>query len=154
MNKKDVKEIKDLEQYYSKARKIKFSEELEKKYENLSLFKIFYLFLHKKNETYYVRGKLQCKAYKYRSMDELFVICKYYFPEITIKEILQKVIDLSIYFKNKDILIPIMLYCPDIRKLNFRGPSFYYDNYSNRSLKTNNNFDNLPYSAKVLDILK
>lgn len=154
MNKKDVKEIKDLEQYYSKVRKIKFSEEIEEKYKNLSLFKIFYLLTMEKEETYFVRGKLQCKKFKMRSLDDLFAICKYYFPKKTIKQVLSSFIKMSSHFSRKDTLVPILLYCPDIRKINFRGPGFYAENYFNKNLRTQNNFENIADGSKVIDIIR
>lgn len=104
MRKKDVRTIKDLENYYNKVRKIKFTDEivvekLEDIFEKIS-----------KYNTFYVRGGHQCSSYRNRSIDDIIRMSKFYFPKLKAKKIIESYLEFK---KGKKI---ITFKCPHIRK--------------------------------------
>ena len=79
MRKSDVNNLEQLELYYNKARKIKFN----KDYKIKSIDDIRQLFFCDCKKTVYTRNGHHCDNNKYRSFNDFFLICKYYFPEKT-----------------------------------------------------------------------
>lgn len=118
----------DIEQYYSHCRKIKFAD--EHKPENLrQVFEI--MNTGRISKTFGTRGGAHCSAFRSRSIDDYIALSKYYFPDLTVKEILKEMlVTLTLpnetYFKtenldpvrNKNIKYTAR-YCPTIRKDNF-----------------------------------
>lgn len=119
MNKSQVKTKEDLEEYYSKVRKIRFKEE-DLKFNSIK--ELFNRYVRRDiNDTYYKKGSQHCHAGKNRSIDDFLVIAKNYFPNLTIKEILLEIKD----FQNEKVDIgygiiyhPFLSYCHNIRKNN------------------------------------
>src|SRR3970282_374180 len=113
MTKKDVTTIKDLEIYYNKIRKIRFKDDVIIK----SIEDILYYTIDLKQdpiETYFVRGGLQCDYDRYRSLDDIIKLSKFYFPKSRIKDILFEIIK---YEAGRTNGAGFMYnYCPDIRK--------------------------------------
>ena len=125
MNKKEVITKEDLEKYYNECRKIKFKNEDKENYKSLlSIFKN----IHDPNyslATTYTRGGHHCYSCKIRSIDDYINLCKYYFPNSTLKEICTTIVE---YVKNhKKEYPPFRLYyCPNIRKTNLHN-NYYFD---------------------------
>ena len=121
MNKKQVKTKEDLEEYYNKCRKIKFVEGTIKPKNTLQVIKRVLGYEGDSEKTVFTRGGHNCYSNKYRSLDDVIKIVKYYYPKKKIKDIIksilkyQKTFDYKFYFG----------YCPNIRKTNFRGISHY-----------------------------
>lgn len=119
MNKSQVKTKEDLEEYYSKVRKIRFKEE-DLKFNSVK--QLFARYVKRdSNDTYYKKGSQHCYAGKNRSIDDFIVIAKNYFPNLTVKEILLEIKD----FQNEKVDIgygtfnhPFLSYCHTIRKNN------------------------------------
>lgn len=104
MRKKDVKTIKDLENYYKKVRKIRFADGIIVK----SLEDIFEIV--SSCDTYYVRGRHQCSKYRNRSIDDIIRLSKFYFPKLKAKEVIKSYLEFK---KGKEI---VTFRCPHIRK--------------------------------------
>ena len=129
MKKNEVKTKEDLEEYYNKCRKIKFAEGTIKPKNTLQVIKRILDYEDSSERTVFTRGGHNCYHNKYRSLDDVIKIVKYYYPKKKIKDIIktilkyQKTSDYDFYFG----------WCPNIRKTNFRGVSFYSkfgdDNY-------------------------
>src|SRR5690606_5500667 len=112
MNKKDVIAKEDLEEYYNRCRKIKFKNEDEENYNSLiSIFENIYDSDFSLATTY-TKGGHHCYQGKIRSIDDYIKLCKYYFPDSTLKEICNTMIE---YVKNyKKENPPFRLfYCPN-----------------------------------------
>lgn len=133
MNKKQVETLKDLELYYNKCRKIKLIYN-----EPIPIQQVIDEVIRKKYETYFVKGIEQCRIGCYRSLDDLFKVCKYYYPEISLSDIIKEIIiysdDYSKDQEGYDKLFLEFCYCPNIRKDNFRGFTRYSwdDNFNKR----------------------
>ena len=123
MRKQDVKDISQLEEYYSKSRKIKFQE----KDKNDKLIKIITVndiiekLLVEQECTLYVKNSVHCVTYRSRSFNDYFIICKYYFPKLTVKDCAK-----ALYLYEESIKQSIeklfnVRYCPNIRKTNTTG---------------------------------
>lgn len=103
---------------------IKFKENIKiKKIED-----VFNNLFNESKETYYLTNQKHCSANKGRSYYDAFLLCKYYFPEITFKEMYLKLYDLiekqnpnhkksSYYWHNK----PGFFTCPTIGRARFIG---------------------------------
>ena len=128
MNKSQVKTKEDLEEYYSKVRKIRFKEE-DLKFNSIK--ELFARYVKRdSNDTYYKKGSQHCYAGRNRSIDDFIVIAKNYFPNLTVKEILLEIKD----FQNEKVDIgygtfnyAYLGYCHNIRKNNI----FYANMLSN-----------------------
>jgi len=75
------------------------------------------------NNTYHLDKSIQCSSYKRRSSEDLYKICKAYYPDLTYYTLLKT---LHILVNNKKIR---MLFCPGINKYvyyRFRGDSNTY----------------------------
>ena len=131
MRKQDVTNKEQLEEYYNKCRKIKFSEEKDKP---KSIEEIFYRLNGDRESTFYTRGGNHCIQKnnsfwfkKMRSLDDFIILCKYYFPEITVKEILQFVENYYMNCTKNSAMAFKFSYCSNIRKSNFWGKTYYYN---------------------------
>lgn len=157
MNKKDVVDKTTLEQYYSKARKIKFND-ANFKPENIK--DIFYrlISLKEDNSTVYSKNGFHCYSGRNRSIDDFIKLCKNYFPNVSVKEILKTLenhlndeIDEGIsYHKYR-----IVAYCPNIKKNNFWRSS--YTSSKNVEYFKNISFNNngfLNTQLKIKDIIE
>jgi len=119
MNKSQVKTKEDLEEYYSKVRKIRFKEE-DLKFNSIK--ELFNRYVRRDvNDTYYKKGTQHCSTGRNRSIDDFIVIAKNYFPNLTVKEILLEIKD----FQNEKVNIgygtfsyAYLGYCHNIRKNN------------------------------------
>jgi hypothetical protein len=125
MNKSQVKTKEDLELYYSKVRKIRFKEE-DLKFNSIE--ELFKRFVRRDiNDTYYKKGSLHCNMLKQRSIDDFIVIAKYYFPDITVKNILSELLTFletphNIGYDNMSYAY--ISYCSVIRKNNLWYSAF------------------------------
>lgn len=118
MRKRDVKTIKDLEKYYKKVRKIKFTDEI-----TIKRLKDIFEQIATCN-TYYVRGSFQCSYYRNRSIDDIIRLSKFYFPKLKVKKIIESYLEFK---KDRKIVI---FRCPNIRKfvaLKVYEPRYYSD---------------------------
>jgi len=61
--------------------------------------------------TYFSNGKMQCAAYKHRSIEDLLLLIAHYFPEETENNCL-----LAIFAYVEPLEAKIILHCPDIHK--------------------------------------
>lgn len=127
MRKIDVITKEDLETYYNKCRKIKFKNNVKIK----SYYDICKNILIKDNslETVYIRNGHHCDKNKYRSLNDVIIIFKHYFPKITICKIFNEIFKYEdhIYDNYKKYLA--FGYCSNIRKSNFQGYSLYESFY-------------------------
>jgi hypothetical protein len=153
MKKADVRDIESLEEYYGKARKIRFAED----YPVNSLDDIYKGLWRteagcNRMDTYFMRGAMHCEHNRLRSIDDFLRLAKKYFPELTLKEAFS-------YLKSKqdDLekrkLRQTLSYCPNIRKYNYKG--LIHSNYS-RGIETYNLWDlnhNLSRNLRVSDLL-
>ena len=137
MRKKDVLKVEQVEEYYNQARKIKFADDITIR--NVKQIKRF-LF---NNEDYfpstvYTKGGKHCIEGKYRSFDDYFLLCKYYFPKLTIKYFCQVLIKDEEFQAKKNGMNIYARYCPDIRKTNSGGlyPSSW-EHYSHSRIHEN-----------------
>jgi len=117
MKKTDVITKEDIELYYKKCRKIRFNSTTTHTVEQI-LSRLIYINESYPSATVYSRGGFHCDAEKYRSLDDIIKVVKYYHPELTVKQIL---IDISKY-KDGDLYFR---YCPSIKKYNFAGRAHY-----------------------------
>lgn len=154
MKKADVKDIQSLEEYYSKTRKIKFSDEVQiNSMDDIynKLFMVQYGSRDGQEPTYFMRGSLHCETRRHRSIDDFIKLCKKYFPETTLKDVFtflkekQDTLD-------KEGMRQALSYCSHIRKYNFKGltSSKYAQGIENYYLNDLN--DNLP-AMKVSELL-
>lgn len=149
MNKKDVKNAIDLEEYYNKVRKIKFRDDveitsIEDIYNNLFGYKGGSNFNQK--DTVYKNGAIHCSVKWYgrnRSFDDFFNLCKSYFPKITLKEISLFLIDKekTLAENGKKLCIN---YCSVIRKYNLWDAT----SYSNPDIK---HMEELPINQEFVN---
>lgn len=161
MNKKEVTSAELMETYYSKCRKIKFEDgeiiinDFEDVYKYL--FGQYGIMSPKpidypiSQPTVYNKGGYQCDSGKYRSIDDFIKICKYYFPEKTVKNCLEFLISKFDYIQSQNVSINFG-YCPNIRKWNIRGVYHYYLPYIHhiRDYNLQDIFPNLNLIVKKL----
>lgn len=117
MNKRDIKTKEDVEHYYNKVRKIRFYDTII--IENLK--DIYDYLVNQKLDTYYVRGKLHCEQGRYRSLDDLLKLYKYYFRDKTISDFKKEYEQLIEDYKDVYHFIKNISWCPNIRKVNFQS---------------------------------
>ena len=129
MNKKQVKTKEDLEEYYNKCRKIKFAEETEEPKNALQVIKRLLNYEGDSERTVFTRGGHNCDPYKYRSLDDVIKIVKYYYPKKKIKDIIKTILKYQSSFEDGFYFG----YCPNIRKDNFRGSGFYGATFGNKT---------------------
>ena len=149
MNKSQVKNLEDLENYYSKVRKIRFREK-ELKFNSLEELFVRYVDATK-NDTYFKRGSLHCDNFKGRSIDDFLVIAKNYFPDMTVKEILKELN--TIFIKPVGEHTLYIGYCSTIRKNNIwktRGTSTWYQKTLNDVRFNYNGFTNCELTIKEI----
>ena len=115
----DIKNDNDIEEYYNKCRKIKFNDN-DKINTRLDIIK--YLSENKKN-TYYVRNSLHCYSYKWRSVSDYVILCKYYFPKFSVKNNIKFLF--NFICKEGNHIRPRMNYCGNIGKTNFQSNVSY-----------------------------
>lgn len=135
MKKVDVKSIKDLEKYFKNKPSIK----LEKNYTRKPMRKTLYKAIMGDNRPKTIRpkqGTVQCKRNKYRSIYDLILLIRYYYPEDSIVTILKGVV--NEYNNKKTTFHKSMAWCPNVQRSNFRGPApaslclriFYLDSFA------------------------
>lgn len=122
MNKQQVHSLEKLELYYNKCRKIKLIHN-----EPIPIQQIIDEVIRIKFQTYFIKGTEQCRTGCYRSLDDLFKVCKYYYPEMSLSDIMKEIVIYALEFSKSedDKLFLQFCYCPTIRKDNFRGLSRY-----------------------------
>lgn len=133
MNKRDVRTKEDIELYYKKCRKIRL-----KNITPLSLEEIIKVMIapHKDAETVYSRGGAHCNGYRYRSLEDIIKVCKFYFRDATVKDVYNTI--LKCESKLKSPYVYRFRWCPDIKRDNFAGASAYVstNNRIGRTYKT------------------
>lgn len=152
MNKKQVKNPEDLEEYYSKARRIYFKDKVPKDLEELFIT----LNTRTESETVFSKGGLHCSKSRARSIDDFLNISKSYFPELTVKEILIQLKDLAKLNVSNGMYSKVdIIFCPHIRKNNFIATPWANGNIdetlSNLHL-SNSGFPNADF--KVKDVIQ
>lgn len=131
MNKKDVITKEDLEKYYSKCRKIKFNDSSFKPKTIKEILIKLNLKRNEKSDTLYIKNKFHCSSNRHRSINDLIILCKYYLPNITVKEILNTIQEnLNIEIEENNIYEKKInfSYCSVIKKHNFRLSSTHWNN--------------------------
>ena len=158
MNKKDVTDLEELEEYYDTCRKIKFHKDTEIP---KSIDEIFKRLVEEYESTFYIRdgnhciqNKTQWRRGKFRSVDDLIIICKYYLQSDII-DILKYIENYYIKGKENKLRLHNFSYCGNIRKNNFWSKTYYFyiNNFYNMRF-TNNGFINFPYNISVKNILE
>lgn len=133
MKKSEVKTKEDLENYYNTCRKIKFRKDTEVPKSIKSILKRILDYQDGNSEaTVFSKEGHHCDKNKNRSLDDIIRLCKYYFPNHTIKQIIKSILKYQKTF-NHDFYFG---YCPDIKKTNFRGFTDYgcsFGKYNHRS---------------------
>ena len=125
MNKQDVISSEDLELYYNKCRKVKLIHN-----DSLPIQTILDEVITQKHPTYFKTGTKQCGVGHYRSLDDVLKVCKYYYPEMSLSNIMKEIVIYAnkfsdIKINDRDRLFLQFCYCPNIRKDNFRGLTRY-----------------------------
>jgi hypothetical protein len=138
MNKSQVENLEDLENYYSKVRKIRFKEE-DLKFNSIE--ELFQRYVDaNKNDTYFKKGSPHCSPGRGRSIDDFLVIAKTYFPDVTIQEVLKQLKDIIPKPLSNNIFVYVS-YCHTIRKNNLwktRAVSnWFLNSFSNMNFKMN-----------------
>lgn len=125
--KKNVKSLEDVEKWLANERKIRF---IFTKQENPkpTFDEIFEILIKEHDDTYRVRGGYHCGPGKDRSLQDLILITKYYYPEWSYIDIMSKVCNYYISQQKEEALFPTLGYCPDIDKYNFRISYYLEDN--------------------------
>jgi hypothetical protein len=136
MNKKQVETKEDIENYYSSNRKFKFKDD----YQPESVKDIITKMLSKDSETVFLKGGYHCSRNRRRSMDDIITISKYYFPNFTVKEILNEFRN-NLNTEHEGLYkYRTVSYCGVIKKNNFyQSP---YKESSNEKLFEEINFRN------------
>lgn len=151
MNKSNVKNLQELEEYYSTNRKFRFKNNF--KPENI---KDVFIKLndYENNATEGVRKGYHCNNKKLRSIDDLITICKYYFPKKSVKEILTEVkehLNLPVKGENGKTDHVLIGYCGNIKKHNFWHSVYLSNDNNNKYLNVKfnrNGFGNLHLTIK------
>lgn len=132
MNKNEVRTVKDLEEYYSNCRKIKFKDYIPETLEDT------FHAISAGESTTFTKGGYQCKSNRARSIDDCIKIAKFYFPEKSVKEIVTMInnnlnLENYILVKNNSQYKYVRLgYCSTIRKSNlFKTPYPTRKEYNN-----------------------
>lgn len=125
--KQKVFNLKQLEEYYSNCKKIRLATD-----KKLTVEEIYDNLIMDRNSTYYSRLGNHCKPNKMRSLDDFIKVCKFYNSELTVKEIIQKLINYEKHRIKHNKLIKWLAYCPDIKKLNFRLSNLSENNYKQK----------------------
>ena len=139
----EIKTYEDLEYYFNKRRKIRFKDTVEIKTKNDVLNNTY------NNDcslaTYYVKGKKHCLPKRARSIVDILMLLKYYFPESTLKENFDFIEE---YNKNKIGGI-YTYFCPNIGKHNFHGGAYYHDKNRYNNFNEIRLFNNLTVDKKM-----
>lgn len=137
MNKKQVITKENVEEYYSKVRKIRFKDDL--KFSTLK--ELFSTYINvEDNVTYYKKGSVHCYSGRHRSIDDFINIAKNYFPELKVSQIIKELNDLIpiTFYKTS---VSYVGYCSTIRKNNLfytsLTPSWSVDRLMNCLFKDN-----------------
>ena len=137
MTKANVESIKDLEKFFKNRASIK----LEKNYTRKPMRKTLYKAMMGDQRPKTMRpkqGTVQCPRNKYRSVYDLILLIRYYYPKDTIITILKGVIN---QYKDKNVPFhKSIAWCPNVKKSNFRGPAprkycldrFYEDSFQSQ----------------------
>lgn len=121
MRKKDVNNVTQLDTYYNEARKIKFADDVEVG----SVRDIKKLLFEIELPTFYTRNGHHCEKGRYRSFNDYYLLCKYYFPHETMKYFTQVLVNDEKYNLEKKNSMIYLRYCPNIRKHNSGGRHSY-----------------------------
>jgi len=128
----NIEKYEDLEIYFKKRRKIKFSDDVKIESRKDVLLKTYDPYTS--FPTFYVKGSLHCDARKARSISDILLLLNYYFPDFTLRENFQYIQKFATEIPPyNDIKI---FYCRNIRKHNFHGGAYYFD-YGRKFLKEN-----------------
>ena len=118
MRKTDVRTEADINQYLTGARKIKFLSDRVVS-EQPTLREIFTALITNEPATCYMRGGEHCPQGRYRSLYDFTLLAKKYVPEATLKDVLFLLFDY--YSTPNGRNVRRLLYCPTVRRYNFRG---------------------------------
>ena len=113
MRRRDVKTEQDFEILYNKER-IKFQDYIKIRNRSDIIFELF----HKRNATFGPRNGKHCVKDKMRSVDDYLKLCKFYYPNFTVKNNLNYIrdfVDKTKTYKGFNLKIS---YCPNISKHN------------------------------------
>lgn len=115
-----IKTYEDLEYYFNKRRKIKFDDNVKIK----SKYDILHHTFNPDHslDTYYKKGKIHCSKYKARSIVDILMLLKYYFPKSTLKLNFNYIKRFSKLIGGNGISY---YYCNNIKKSNFHGVCNY-----------------------------
>jgi hypothetical protein len=111
---KNVKSIEDIDKWLTSERKIRFNTPPKSK-EDL-LFKV----MMKGTTTYYVRGSNHTDFGRSRSVHDLLLLFKFYYPTMTYFDIIEELIKYYCIKVKRGKPVNRIMYCPDIGKYNFR----------------------------------
>lgn len=103
--KKILKEIEEDLSQMKRGFLLKFKDKTFNNYQEVLEYATTYNTILQLNPTYYKSGGLQCKCDIGRGISDLWRICKFYFPETTLEDVVT-------YFKNTDLNYRIQ-YCGD-----------------------------------------
>ena len=107
----------------TRSYKIYVDSDKSKKFESaLELLKWFFVENRHSPTTYFKSGKIQCLEGKNRSLTEIVVMCKTYFPEITTVEVIQALQEINL--DNSNFRKIVTGYCGNIRDITFRSYVF------------------------------
>lgn len=145
MRKQDVITLDDVITYYDQVKLIRF-------HEDVIIEDVQAIFENSINvdkdhnfATYYTKGGYHCEDGKYRSLDDLFKLAKYYFPGILLGEIIRELFIYEEDLGEEDHTLSYG-YCPDIRKCNFMTWYMGYDGFKSEIVSDyRGNDDNLKF---------
>jgi hypothetical protein len=128
MRQKEINDVKDVDNYYNQVRKIKFNDGIE--INNILDIKLLLYPLNaytSKTPTYFGKnGNLHTGTEKYRSFNDYFILCKYYFPDKHVSEFAKVLRDDEVLKKKNEDYVMAVRYCPNIKRHNSGGSYVRY----------------------------
>lgn len=118
MKRTDVRTEADINQYLAGARKIRFVSDKVVP-QQPTLRQVFTALITNEPATCYMKGGEHCPQGRYRSLYDFSLLAKQYVPGTTLKDILYLLFEY--YSTPNSRNVKRLLYCPTVRKYNFRA---------------------------------
>lgn len=123
--KRNVKNIKELDQWLQGTRKINFGEAFGKKQPTIAdIYKNTNSAGTSSIKTYFKNGTIQAAAGKYRSMNDIILLIKFYYPDKSMRDCIKDITVLYYAQCDAGAYGPGFWFCPDVNRHNFRGNTY------------------------------
>lgn len=122
---KNVKNIEELDQWLQGTRKINFKNYFKDKKPTVEdIYKYTNSAGPSSINTYFKNGSVQAAAGKYRSMNDIILLIKFYYPEKSIRDCIKDITVLYYAQCDAESYGPGFWFCPDVNRHNFRGNTY------------------------------